>query len=176
MISTQKEFAAAIARLGRRSPEQLARFIASQALDGGVVGEHVELFVVADDVTETVAAVNVHLQSLRLIDAADRRNQFGVNVSKRLHYLLDAIESVVLPVSPQQAFDLLVKLFECDGAAMESCGDFDDALATAYERAAQLLAVAAGSLPAVEVSVVVERLVAGDGYGVRLGLGTLLVP
>jgi hypothetical protein len=172
MISTQKEFAAAIARLGRRSPEQLARFIASQALDGGVVGEHVELFVVAD----AVAAVNAHLQSLRLIDAADRRNQFGVNVSKRLHYLLDAIESVVLPVSPQQAFDLLVKLFECDGAAMESCGDFDDALATAYERAAQLLAVAAGSLPAVEVSVVVERLVAGDGYGVRLGLGTLLVP
>jgi hypothetical protein len=174
MICTHQELAEAIARLARRSPEQLATFIATLAVEGGLVGERVELFVVADDVAETVAAVQVQLQSLRLIAAADRRNRFGENVSKRLDYLLDAIESVVLPAIPQQAFDLLVKLFECDGAAMESCGDFDDAVSSAYGRAARLVEVAARSLPAEKVRKTLDQLVAGDGYGTRRAIANAL--
>ena len=71
--------------------------------------------------------------------------------------------TLVLPVSPATAFELLVLLIERDGDAMEQCGDDDWSVQLKLETAANLLATAMKSLvPGREARQTLERL-AEDG-------------
>jgi hypothetical protein len=93
-----------------------------------------------------------------------------MRMGQRLGYILDAIETLVLPTSPETAFELLVLLIERDGDAMEQCGDDHFSVETALKRAAGLVAVAAKSLQSRDVRMTLERLIAEDGYGTRASL------
>jgi hypothetical protein len=84
-----------------------------------------------------------------------------------LEFIVESIESLVMPVDPKRAFELLVLFFESDGVAMENCGDHDFEITCAFERAAGLIGKAARSLPAGEVTAALEPLLDDDGYGVR---------
>ena len=84
-------------------------------------------------------------------------------LGERLGYILSSIETLVLPVSPATAFELLVLLIERDGDAMEQCGDDDWSVQLKLETAANLLATAMKSLvPGREARQTLERL-AEDG-------------
>jgi hypothetical protein len=93
---------------------------------------------------------------------------------ERLGYILSSIETLVLPVSPATAFELLVLLIERDGDAMEQCGDDDCSVQLKLETAARLVATAVKSLPSREARQTLERLVAEDGYGSRAPLTDVL--
>jgi hypothetical protein len=97
-----------------------------------------------------------------------------VAVGRRLVYLLEAIESQVLPVDSRRAFELLVSLIERDGDAMECCGDHHDAVAGAIEHASELIERAIRDLPREEVLGVLERLAATDEYGTRQHLAAVV--
>jgi hypothetical protein len=84
-----------------------------------------------------------------------------------LEYIVASIESLVLPVNPQLAFELLVAVFEADSVAMENCGEHDWEVECALERAARVMAEAAKSVPAAEVAEKIRALAAVDSYGVR---------
>jgi hypothetical protein len=84
----------------------------------------------------------------------------------RLEFIVEAIESLVLPVNPKVAFEL-VAVFEADGVAMENCGDHDWEVECAFRRAAEVMVEAARSLPAAEVGEKIRALMAVDSYGVR---------
>ena len=56
-----------------------------------------------------------------------------------LEYIVDSIESLVLPVNSKAAFELLVAVFVADGVAMENCGEHDEAVSLAFHRAAELM-------------------------------------
>jgi hypothetical protein len=86
---------------------------------------------------------------------------------------VEAIETLVLPRSPETAFELLVLTIERDGDAMEQCRDDGFSIEMAIERAADLLAEAAKSIPAREVKTTLQRLIAQDGYGTRTPLAAL---
>ena len=87
-----------------------------------------------------------------------------------LEFIVESIESLVLPVNPNVAFELLVAVFEADRQAMENCGDHDWAVECAYRRAVGVMAEAAKSLPAADVEETIKALTAVDSYGVRVRL------
>jgi hypothetical protein len=169
-IETRAEVAAAVERLERRSPAALAAFILSLAQHGGPVGEQVRTFVVGDDPAATVASLEERIAALRESPAAERRDRFGEDVGRRLDYILEAVETLVLPRDPRAAFELLVRLVQADGNAMEQCGDHHDAVASALERTVGLVAQAAQTLPTDEVRATLQQLIAEDDYGTRRGL------
>ena len=166
-IETIQDHEIAIARLIRRSPESLAAFVGSLARDDGPIGEHVRTFIVGDDLVETVASLKERIASLRHSEHRYYRHRDGAQIGERLGYILDAIETLVLPAHPQQAFELLVLLVERDGDAMEQCADHYDTVQNAMRRAAGLMARAGESLPQRDVKVTLERLIAEDRYGAR---------
>jgi hypothetical protein len=170
MIETKRQVDAAIERLLRRDPAVLARFIVSLARGAGPVGEQVRSFIVADDLGELEDSVRARLSSLPVVSEYDRRHAVGREIGEHLGYVLDSIESWVLPVDPALAFSLLVAFFEADGRAMEMCGEHHDDVQSEFKRASVLMAVAARSVPAEKKTGVVKRLVAEDHYGVRAGL------
>jgi hypothetical protein len=169
-IETREDLAAAIARLERRSPAVLAAFISSLAQDRGPMGEQVRTFIVGDDLAETIASLQARVDALRDPESRDDRDRVGADVGPRLGYILDAVETLVLPTNPRGAFELLILLGQRDGDAMERCGDHHPGVASAFERAAGLIAQAAQSLPPDEVRVTLERLIAEDDYGTRRSL------
>lgn len=173
-IETHQDLQAAIDRLIRRAPASLARFIASLAFDTGPIGEQVRTFIVGDDLAETARSVKARIDALRCSSRRDsRRRSAEQEIGQRFDYILDTIETLVLPVNPHTAFELLVRAIERDGDAMEQCGDDHFSIETAVERAADLLATAAKSLPIREVKATLERLVAEDRYGTRAPLAAL---
>jgi len=91
-----------------------------------------------------------------------------------LQFIVDSIQTLILPVNPGVAFELLVSVIERDGHAMENCGDHDDSVAHAIERSAELIGQASASLPTEEVVKTLRRLLEADGYGVRAPLAVLL--
>jgi len=169
-IETRADVAAVLERLERRSPASLAAFILSLGQEGGPVGEQVRTFVVGDDLAATVASLEERIAALRESPARDRRDRVGEDVGRRLNYILEAIETLVLPKDPRAAFELLVLLVQGDGDAMEQCGDHHDAVASALERAAELIAQAVKTLPPQEVRATLQRLIAEDDYGTRRGV------
>lgn len=161
-------------RLTRRTPASLARFIASLAFDTGPVGEQVRTFILADDFPATTLSLRERIDALRLSSARNsRRQDAGKEVGQRLDYILDAIETLILPVSPESAFDLLVLTIERDGDAMEQCGDHHFSVETALKRATNLIATASKSLLADQLKATLERLIAEDRYGTREPLAAL---
>ena len=146
-IQTTADLESAIARLSRRSPESLAAFIASLAQDMGPIGEHVRSFIDADDPLAIVASLEERIDGLRRSNQRDSRSRSGEDVGERFGYLVDAIETTILPSDPRTAFRLLVALIERDGDGMETCEDEGSSITTAIDRACALLARAATSQP-----------------------------
>jgi hypothetical protein len=127
----------------------------------------VRTFIVGDNLAETVASLKERIDALRHERPHYHRHHDGAQVGERWDYILDAIESLVLPASPQQAFELLVFLIERYGDAVEQCGDYDHTVQTALERAVRRIAHAGQSLPHSDVRATLERLLAADRYGAR---------
>lgn len=173
-LETVQDEADARARLERRSTQALAAFIVSLASDDGPVGEQVLTFIVGDELEATIESVRARITALGTSGPGEARDPTGQAVGRRLEYLLEAIETLVLPVDVQRAFELLVELFDRDGDAMEGCGDHHDRVANAFERAADLVAVAARGLQREEVLVEMRRLVANDDYGTRRRLAAVV--
>ena len=174
MLETTQDVAAAQRRLEGRSPQALAAFIVSLAHDAGPVGEQVRTFIVGDDLAATVESLRERIAALGVADGAAPRDRTGEAVGQRLGYLLEAIETLVLPVDSRRAFELLVLLTERDGEAMECCGDHHDAVTTALERAAGLIEQAIHERPREEVLVVRQLLTATDDYGTRQRLAAVV--
>ena len=172
-FETTQDVDEAAARLARRTPESLASFIVSLTHDDGPIGEHVRAFILADVQGETIASLEERIGSLTQAPPDHSRHQSGAHVGQRLTYILDTLETAVLPKDPRAAFSLLVRLFENDGCAMESCGDHHGSLSSAFERAAGLMsrAVRVGSIS--DALTTVECLSADDAYGLRRSLDSV---
>jgi hypothetical protein len=174
MVQTKADFARAFERLRGRDPESLAAFIISLAQDSGPIGAQVRTFMVGDDVADTVESLRARIGSLRIPEEYEHRHARGREMGASLEFIVESIESLVMPVDPKRAFELLVLFFESDGVAMENCGDHDFEVTCAFERAAVLIGKAARSLPAGEVTAALEPLLDDDGYGVRGALAEVI--
>ena len=166
IIETKAAFARALERLRRRDAESLAAFILSLAQDSGPVGDQVRTFIVGDDVKETVGSLRVRI--------GDLGHAVGKEIGASLGSILESIETLVLPVDPRAAFQLLVRVFEADAVAMENCGDHDFEVSSAFARAAELIGRASKEMPQAEVVGALEALLEDDGYGVRGGLADVI--
>ena len=175
MIETKVDYARALERLRLRDRESLAAFILSLAQRSGPVGEQVRTFIVGDVVAETAEALRVRIQGLAIPDEYAHRHARGKVIGVSLDFILDAIETLVLPIDPREAFDLLVLFFKADGQAMENCGDHDLEVTCAFERAAQLIDRAATSLPCADVVAALVPLMGDNGYGLRSVLENVIV-
>jgi hypothetical protein len=174
-IETHQDLQAAIERLTRRTPASLAKFLASLAFDTGPIGEQVRTFILGDELAATTLSLKERTDALRISSRRHPRRQgTEQEVGQRLDYILDAIETLVLPVSPETAFELLVLTIERDGDAMEQCGDDHFSVETAVKRAADLLPAAAKSLSTHELKTTLQRLIAEDRYGTREPLAALV--
>ena len=166
-IETEVDFARALERLRRRDAGSLAAFILSLAQDSGPVGEQVRTFIVGDVMAEAAEALRMRIKGLAVPDEYAHRHARGKEMGISLGFVLDAIETLVLPINPREAFNLLVLFFKADGQAMENCGDYDFEVTCAFERAAELIERAATSVPRVDVVAALVPLMDDDGYGVR---------
>ena len=173
-IETNQDLEAAIVRLVSRAPEALATFIASLAFDTGPIGEQVRTFIVGDELSETTASLKERIDALRGSRRSSSRHRAHEEVGERLGYILRSIETLVLPLSPARAFELLVLLIERDGDAMEQSGDDSWSVQMQLEIAAGLIATAMKTLPNIEVKQTLEQLVAEDRYGTRTPLANVL--
>src|ERR1700730_7802443 len=97
MLTTKQELAHALERLQGRDPQMLAAFIVSLVHDSGPIGEQVRTFIVGDDVVETVESVRERIRSLRIPGEYEHRHARGKEIGASLQYILDAIETLVLP-------------------------------------------------------------------------------
>jgi hypothetical protein len=173
-IETEMDFARALERLRRRDTGSLAAFILSLAQDSGPVGEQVRTFIVGDVVAEAAEALRVRIKGLAIPDEYAHRHARGKEIGVSLGFVLDAIDTLVLPIDPREAFDLLVLFFKADGQAMENCRDHDFEVTRAFERAAKLIERAATSVPRADVLAALVPLMGDDGYGVRSVLADLI--
>lgn len=164
----------AIGRLARRDPTALAAFIVSLAQDMGPIGEHVRTFIVGDNVVETVESLEERIGALRTPTESDYRRRLGEEIGVRLGFILESIETLVLPADPKRAFELLMNVFKADAMAMENCGDHDFEVTLAFERGVGLIAKAAESLSHAHVATALTPLLDDDGYGVREQLAEVI--
>jgi hypothetical protein len=174
MIETKADFMRALERLRRRDAESLAAFILSLAQDSGPIGEQVRTFIVGDDVAETVEAIRARIGDLRTPTEYAHRHARGKEIGASLGFILESIQTLVLPANPKAAFGLLVKVFEADTVAMENCGDHHWEVECGFKRAAELMVKAGKGMSLEEVAPAVERLMADDGYGVRSALAVVI--
>jgi hypothetical protein len=172
-LETVEGAAEALDRLQRRGAESMAAFILSLARNAGPVGDQVRTFLVGDAIADAVQSIDVRIAQLGLPTGRQRHAQ-DRQVGIILELILDSIEHLVLPVAPAAAFDLLVRVIEADGAALETCGDDDWEVSCAYERVAHLMAVATKTLPRTTVDDRIRALIANDDYGVRAALEVVL--
>jgi hypothetical protein len=169
-LETEAEIDAKIqrfaSRMSSRAPESLARFIASLAVDIGIgtgsLCEHVQTFIVGDNLSEATDSLKKRINALRLSERRHPRCGAWRDVGQRLCYIYEAIETLILPVSPATAFELLVLTVERDEDVMMQCGGDTLAVEAGATRAATLLTLAAKSLPSSEVIETMRRLVAGN--------------
>jgi hypothetical protein len=164
----------AIERLGRRDAASLANFIVSLVQDTGPIGDQVRTFIVGDDVAETTESIKDRIGALRARRESDYRRRLGQDIGERLEFILDSIESLVLPIDPKRAFELLVLIFESDAKAMENCTDHDYEVSCAFEHAAELISQAVQSLRRPWVVETLSRLLGDDNYGVRQPLAEVI--
>ena len=150
-IQTNQDLAAAIERLQKREPAVLATFIVSLAQDTGPIGDQVRTFIVGDEVSQTVESLRERIGGLRAPTEYEHRHALGEEIGESLRFILESIETLVLPVDRKAAFELLVRVFEADGLAMEHCGEHHYEVQCAFERAAELMAGVAKGMPKDEV-------------------------
>jgi hypothetical protein len=173
-FETKADFESALARLRRRDPALMAAFILSLAQDWGPVGEQVRTFILGDDVAETAESLRQRLRSLESPSDYVHRHTLGKAVGQRLGFILDGIETLVLPTEPRRAFALPVEFFEADARAMEECGEHHWTVECAFERAAGIMGEAAKAMAVTEAAAEVSRLMAVDSYGLRRVLGVVV--
>lgn len=173
-IDTVQGAARAIEKLARRDPRSLAKLIVSLAQDAGPIGEQVRTFIIGDDIAAATESIKERIESLRTPSESDYRRQRGEEIDERLEFILDSIETLVLPVSAKQAFELLILVFRSDAVAMENCGDHDYEVTSVFDRATELIAKAARSLPHKEAEAALQPLILDDDYGVRRGLSEVI--
>ena len=119
VIETQQDLVVTRERLRRPDPEALAAFIPSLAEVPGSVGEQVRTFIVGDDVRETAESLRQRIKGLCVRSESDHRHARGREIGASLEFIVESIESLVLPVDASAAFDLLVGVFDADSVAME---------------------------------------------------------
>ena len=175
-LETTTDIARARDRLRQRDPAALVEFIVSLAHALGPVGEQVRTFIVGEDVTEAVKSIGERIAGLSVRSEYEYRHARGQEIGQQLALIADSIALLVLPIDPVAAFELLVAMFQRDAAAMEQCGDHHWDVEVAYRRAAELLAKAAVSLSAAEVTEIIRELMADDQFGVRGTLRQVIVP
>ena len=175
-LDTKAEFESALSRLRRRDPDSMAAFILSLAQASGPVGDQVRTFIVGDDPVEVAQSLRQRLRTLESPSEYHHRHELGEGIGQSLQFILDGIETLVLPTEPRRAFGLLVEFFEADGLAMEECGEHTQAVECTFERAAAMMAETAKALPAAEVATEMSRLMAVDAYGLRRVLGVVAGP
>ncbi|MGA2707661.1 MAG: hypothetical protein ACLQJ0_20005 [Steroidobacteraceae bacterium] len=173
-IDTVQGMARAIERLARRDPKSLAAFIVSLAHDAGPIGDQVRTMIVGDDVTDATESIKERIGSLHIPSESDYGRRRGEEIDERLGFILDSIETLVLPVDARKAFELLIVVFQADAAAIENCGDHEYEVTSAFERATELIASAARSLQHREVEAALQPLILDDDYGVRAGLSEVI--
>jgi hypothetical protein len=125
---------------------------------------------VGDDLTETVESLRERIGGLAVASEYDHRHSFGREMGVSLEFIIDSVESLVLPVDANAAFELLARVFEADEVAVEHCGEHDWEVGCAYQRAAGVMAAAARKLPAAMIEDRVKTLIGGDRYGMRAEL------
>jgi len=170
MIVTKDDYTRALERLQRRDPQVLAAFILSLARESGPVGQQVRTFIVGDDVADAAKSVRDRIRDLSVPSEYDYRHGYGREIGQSLAFIVESIESLVLPFEPRLAFELLVAVFDADARAMEQCGEHHWKVECAFERAAGVMAKAATSLPRADVAETITTLTAVDGYGMRAAL------
>jgi hypothetical protein len=174
-METQEDYEIARERLRRRDGDELVSFLISLAGDAGPVGEQVRTFIVGDSVEETVDSIRCRITGLKGPSEYEHRHSLGREMGVQLNFIVDSIERLILPIDPSGAFELLAALIEADGVAMENCGEHEGAVASAYERAARVMAQAANSMPRTVVENRLKSLTDGDAYGIRAGLASVVL-
>lgn len=139
MIETKADFARSLERLRRRDTESLAAFILSLAQESGPVGEQVRTFIVGDSVADVTDSLRGRIKGLGIPDEYAHRHARGKEMGARLEFIVESIETLVLPKDPKVAFELLVRLFKADGQAMENCGNHDFEVTCAFKRAVEMI-------------------------------------
>lgn len=172
-IESIEDLRGARVRLERRSPQVLAAFILSLAQDRGPAGEQVRTFIMGDDVRAVAESLGRRIAALGVADRG-LPGGGGEAVGQRLAYMLEAIETLVLPVDSRRAFELLVALIERDGDAMESCDDHCDTVWSAMAHAADLVERASRGLPQDGLLATLTQLVASDDYATRRPLAAVV--
>jgi hypothetical protein len=172
-LDSTQDLEDARARLERRSPQALAEFIVSLAQDGGPAGEQVLTFIVGEDGAAAAASLDRRIAALGIAPGRAAGGG-GEVVGRRLAYILEAIETLVVPVDSRRAFELLVALIERDGDALECCGDHHDTVGGAMARAAELVEQVIRGLPREVVHATLQRLIAADDYGTRQPLAAVV--
>ncbi len=172
MFLTQEDLEAAQLRLTRRSSQALAAFILSLVHTPGPTGEQIRSFVVADDQRAFIDSLSERLDTLRAGLGRRHRARQSQEVAERLELILDAIEEGLLHTDPTAAFQLLVRVIECDAPALENAADEGIGEVNALKRASTLLANIAARVPNSEAEI--RRLLAHNCYGARDTLSALL--
>ncbi|MGO9933461.1 MAG: hypothetical protein ACLPV8_16855 [Steroidobacteraceae bacterium] len=76
-IETKDEFERAHERLRRRDADSLAAFLMSLAMDSGPVGEQVRMFIVGDELAETVESIRERIRGLSIPSEYEHRHSLG---------------------------------------------------------------------------------------------------
>ena len=135
-----------VARLSRRGPESLARFILTLAYDDNGIGEYVRAFIEGDNVLSCAAVVRSSID--RILDGErpyDRRHALDAVFLRRLDHVLDMIEFVILPAAPARACMLLNRVIEAQDEIGDHVPEADTRLT--FARAHELLRRGTTTLP-----------------------------
>ncbi len=163
---TRDEFNVAAGALRQRGVEDLAGFIESLLLDNTTgVGDFARAFAA----NNCGAAVRIIAGSISKWKAQHKHDNYhqADACAQRLDWTLASIERCIRPNDPQAALDLLVLFFEAD----EDVGQDDlEHIAGAFERATELFWKIAKACPPERVNAALERLLANDNSGYRVGL------
>jgi hypothetical protein len=118
--------------------------------------------------------VKEEIDSLRKGDRdCDYRHRQGFMAASRLGHILDAIELMLLPANPAAA-EMLQRVIEIDAEISGNSHEDDFGVAEAFDRACDLLNVAARSLPFATVQPILDHLKSGDECGLRNRLAPVL--
>lgn len=168
MISRTEERERAARWLGRCSAKTLASFILTLLDAPHGVGEYVEAFIASEEPARAVGLIDSQIAALGQADREyDWRHRRGSSFVARCGLLLDAIETIVLPVDAAATVQLLERFYEREAQVVDGSFDDEPGLSRLFERAAQLFQRAGAGLPVLEVEPIRLRLLARDDYGWR---------
>jgi hypothetical protein len=101
-LESTEDLEDARARLQRRSRQSLAEFILSLAQDSGPAGEQVRTFILGDDGAAVAESLGRRIAALG-VGGGGALDGDGEAVGRRFAYLVQAIETLVLPVNSRSS-------------------------------------------------------------------------